>query len=89
MYETVQDLLNNPSMREYLRKLSEEYGEIYAQAYAEGYIEGYTEGIQNEKRETSLRLSKMGLSIKQIAQATELSEDDVRRALARACAMPA
>ena len=30
-----------------------------------------------EKRETALRLSKMGLSIKQIAQATELSEDDV------------
>ncbi len=34
-------------------------------------------GIQSEKRETALRLSKMGLSIKQIAQATELSEDDV------------
>lgn len=34
-------------------------------------------GIQSEKRETALRLSKMGLSVKQIAQATELSEDDV------------
>ncbi len=32
---------------------------------------------RSEKRETALRLSKMGLSIKQIAQATELSEDDV------------
>lgn len=77
MYETVQDLLNAPSMQEHLRKLSEEYGEIYAQAYAEGYMEGYAKGIQSEKCETALRLSKMGLSVKQIAQATELSEDDV------------
>ena len=77
IYETVQDLLSDPSMREHLKKLSEEYGEIYVQAYAEGYIEGYAKGIQSEKRETALRLSKMGLSIKQIAQATELSEDDV------------
>ena len=28
-------------------------------------------------KSAKLRLSKMGLSIKQIAQATELSEDDV------------
>ena len=35
------------------------------------------DGVKSEKRETALRLSKMGLSIKQIAQATELSEDDV------------
>ena len=39
--------------------------------------DGVVKGIQSEKRETALRLSKMGLSIKQIAQATELSEDDV------------
>lgn len=39
--------------------------------------DGVAKGIQSEKRETALRLSKMGLSIKQIAQATELSEDDV------------
>ena len=35
------------------------------------------DGVKSEKRETALRLSKMGLSVKQIAQATELSEDDV------------
>ena len=35
------------------------------------------DGAKSEKRETALRLSKMGLSIKQIAQAAELSEDDV------------
>ena len=35
------------------------------------------DGVKSEKRETALRLSKTGLSIKQIAQATELSEDDV------------
>ena len=35
------------------------------------------DSIRSEKKETALRLSKMGLSIKQIAQATELSEDDV------------
>ena len=35
------------------------------------------DGVKSEKRETALRLMKMGLSIKQIAQATELSEDDV------------
>ena len=34
-------------------------------------------GIQSEKREVALGLAKMVLSIKQIAQATELSEDDV------------
>ena len=39
--------------------------------------DGVVKAIQSEKRETALRLSKMGLSIKQIAQATELSEDDV------------
>ena len=39
--------------------------------------DGVVKGIQSEKRETALRLSKMGLSVKQIAQATELSEDDV------------
>ena len=44
---------------------------------AEGIVKGEAKGIQSEKRETALRLSKMGLSIKQIAQATELSEDDV------------
>ena len=35
------------------------------------------DGVKSEKRETALRLMKMGFSIKQIAQATELSEDDV------------
>ena len=35
------------------------------------------DGVKSEKRETALQLMKMGLSIKQIAQATELSEDDV------------
>ena len=44
---------------------------------AEGIVKGEAKGIQSEKRETALRLSKMGLSTKQIAQATELSEDDV------------
>lgn len=39
--------------------------------------DGVVKDIQSEKRETALRLSKMGLSVKQIAQATELSEDDV------------
>ena len=39
--------------------------------------DGVVKGIQSEKRETALRLAKMGLSVKQIAQATELSEDDV------------
>ena len=39
--------------------------------------DGVVKGTQSEKRETALRLSKMGLSVKQIAQATELSEDDV------------
>ena len=44
---------------------------------AEGIVKGEAKDIQSEKRETALRLSKMGFSIKQIAQATELSEDDV------------
>ena len=44
---------------------------------AEGIVKGEAKGIQSEKRETALRLSKMGLSVKQVAQATELSEDDV------------
>ena len=35
------------------------------------------DGVKSEKRETALRLMKIGFSIKQIAQATELSEDDV------------
>ena len=35
------------------------------------------DGVKSEKRETALRLMKVGFSIKQIAQATELSEDDV------------
>ena len=35
------------------------------------------DGVKSEKRETALRLMNMGFSIKQIAQATELSEDDV------------
>ena len=35
------------------------------------------DGVKSEKRETALRLMKMGFSIKQSAQATELSEDDV------------
>ena len=39
--------------------------------------DGVVKGIQSEKRETALRLMKMGFSNKQIAQATELSEDDV------------
>ena len=43
----------------------------------DGIAEGVVKGAKEEKRETALRLSKMGLSIKQIAQATELSEDDV------------
>lgn len=43
----------------------------------EGIAEGVVKGIKEEKRETALHLSKMGLFIKQIAQATELSEDDV------------
>ena len=43
----------------------------------DGNAEGVVKGVKEEKRETALRLSKMGLSIKQIAQATELSEDDV------------
>ena len=48
-----------------------------AEGIAKGIVKGEAKGIQSEKRETALRLSKMGLSIKQIAQATELSEDDV------------
>ena len=48
-----------------------------AQGIAKGIVKCEAKGIQSEKRETALRLSKMGLSIKQIAQATELSEDDV------------
>ena len=48
-----------------------------AEGLAKGIVKGEAKGIQSEKRETALRLSKMGLSIKQIAQATELSEDDV------------
>lgn len=43
----------------------------------DGIAEGVVKGVKEEKRETALRLSKMGLSVKQIAQATELSEDDV------------
>ena len=35
------------------------------------------DGVKSEKRETALRLMKISFSIKQIAQATELSEDDV------------
>ena len=35
------------------------------------------DSIRNEKRETALRMIELGLSVKQIAQATELSEDDV------------
>ena len=38
----------------------------------DGIAEGVVKGVKEEKRETALRLS-----IKQIAQATELSEDDV------------
>ena len=43
----------------------------------DGIAEDVVKGVKEEKRETALRLSKMGLSVKQIAQATELSEDDV------------
>ena len=35
------------------------------------------DSIRNEKRETALRMLELGFSTKQIAQATELSEDDV------------
>ena len=48
-----------------------------AEGIAKGIVKGEAKGIQSEKRETALRLSKMGLSVKQIAQATEISEDDV------------
>ena len=43
----------------------------------DGIVQGHVEGVKEEKCETALRLFKMGLSVKQIAQATELSEDDV------------
>jgi len=43
----------------------------------QGMIDGVVKGIKEEKRKTALRMIELGLSIKQIAQATELSEDDV------------
>ena len=39
--------------------------------------DGIVKGIKEEKRKTALRMIELGFSIKQIAQATELSEDDV------------
>lgn len=39
--------------------------------------DGVVKGIKEEKRKTALRMIELGLSIKQIAQATELSKDDV------------
>ena len=39
--------------------------------------DGVVKGIKEEKRKTALHMIELGLSIKQIAQATELSEDDV------------
>ena len=43
----------------------------------DGIAEGVVKGIKEEKRKTALRMIELGLSVKQIAQATELSEDDV------------
>ena len=39
--------------------------------------DGVVKGIKEEKRKTALRMIELGLSVKQIAQATELSEDNV------------
>lgn len=35
------------------------------------------DGVKSEKRETAVTVDEEGFSIKQIAQTTELSEDDV------------
>ena len=60
-----------------MRMRKETAGKINQQKTNRGYRRRVKPQFQSEKRETALRLSKMGLSVKQIAQATELSEDDV------------
>lgn len=43
----------------------------------QGRVQGRAEGMNDEKRKIALRLLRMGLSAKQIEEATNLSEDEI------------
>jgi predicted transposase/invertase (TIGR01784 family) len=45
----------------------------------EGFEEGFGQGIEQTKRENALRMHQKGLSIPDVAECTELSEEEVRR----------
>ena len=46
---------------------------------AEGREEGRAEGAKNEKQATARRLLAMGLSAEQVAAATQLSLDEIKK----------
>lgn len=51
---------------------------IYQEILAEGLAEGLTEGKLKTARHIALNLLRLGMSMEQVAQATELSLEEVQ-----------
>ena len=51
----------------------------YAEIYAENYVYGYAKGEAKEKRATAQRMKAMGLDIQVIAEATQLTIEEIEK----------
>jgi predicted transposase/invertase (TIGR01784 family) len=75
-------LLNQQEINRILRsdimKESVIYQEILAEGLAEGKREGLTEGKLETARHIALNLLQLGMSMEQVAQATELSLEEIQ-----------
>ena len=54
------------------------YAEAYAEGYAKGYAEGYAEGKKQEALAIAKKLKAMGMTVKEITEATGLLEEDLK-----------
>ena len=71
-------LLNQQEINRILRSEIMKESVIYQEILAEGLAEGLTEGKLKTARHIALNLLRLGMSIDQVAQATELSLEEVQ-----------
>ena len=55
------------------------YDDGWQEGHADGREEGRAEGAKDEKKATAHRLLAMGLSAEQVAAATQLSLDEIKK----------
>ena len=74
-------LIETAELRGRERGFKEGYAKSFQKAYAESWKEGYAEGLKEIMTPMVQKLKQMGMSIADIAKATEFSEEEIQQFL--------